>query len=78
MAKINNMPRFRLIRGWGIGRGIHRLRASVSDKVGAMINRDIEVVRGRIGSFINSFIASANGWRMPYGPTMLGPFRSCM
>lgn len=46
--------------------------------MGAMINRDIEVVRGRIGSFINSFIASANGCRMPCGPTMLGPFRSCI
>lgn len=72
------MPRFRLIRGCGIGRGIHRLRASVSDRVGAIINRDIEVVRGRMGSFINSFMASANGWRMPYGPTMFGPFRNCM
>lgn len=55
------MPRLRLIRGCGIGKGIHRLRASVSDKVGAMINRDIEVVKGRMGSFINNFMASANG-----------------
>lgn len=29
------------------------------------MNREMEVVRGRIGSFTNSFIASANGWRMP-------------
>lgn len=50
----------------------------MSDRVGAIINRDIEVVRGRMGSFMNSFMASANGWRTPYGPTMLGPFRSCM
>lgn len=48
-----------------MGRGIHRLKASVSDRVGAIINRDIEVVKGRIGSFINSFIASANGWSTP-------------
>lgn len=48
------------------------------ERVGAMINNDIEVVRGRIGSFINSFMASANGCKMPYGPTMLGPLRSCM
>lgn len=64
--------------GWGIGSGIHKLRASDKDRVGAMINREIEVVRGRIGSFINSFMASANGWRIPYGPTMFGPFRSCI
>lgn len=23
-------------------------------------------------------MASANGWRIPYGPTMFGPFRNCM
>lgn len=48
------------------------------DRVGAIMNSDIEVVRGRMGSFINSFMASANGCRMPYGPTMLGPLRNCM
>lgn len=37
----------------------------MSDSVGAMINRDIDVVNGRIGSFINSFMASAKGCRMP-------------
>ena len=75
---INKIPRFKLINGCGIGRGTHRLNASVSDRVGAIINKDIEVVKGRIGSFINNFMASANGCKMPYGPTMLGPFRSCM
>lgn len=61
-----------------MGRGIHKLRARVRDRVGAIINRVVEVARGRRGSLINSFIASANGCRMPYGPTMFGPFRSCM
>lgn len=65
MARINSAPRFRLMRGWGIGKGIHRLRASASDKVGAMMNRVVEVVRGRRGSLMNNFIASANGWRIP-------------
>lgn len=50
----------------------------MSDRVGAIINKDIEVVKGRIGSFMNNFMASANGCRMPYGPTTLGPFRSCI
>lgn len=67
-----------MISGWGIGSGIHKLNASESDRVGAIINSEIEVVRGRMGSFINSFIASANGCRVPYGPTMFGPFRSCI
>lgn len=78
MARINSMPRLRLMRGCGIGRGTHRLRARVRERVGAIINNDMEVVRGRMGSFINSFIASANGCKIPYGPTMLGPLRSCM
>lgn len=78
VAKINRIPRLRLISGCGIGSGIHRLNANVRDRVGAIINSEIDVVRGRMGSFINSFIASANGWKIPYGPTMLGPFRNCI
>lgn len=61
VARINSILRFRLIRGWGIGSGIHKLRASVSDRVGAMMNRDSEVVKGRMGSLMKSFMASANG-----------------
>lgn len=37
----------------------------MSDKVGAIMNRDSEVVKGRIGSLMKSFIASANGCRIP-------------
>lgn len=33
----------------------------MSERVGAIINSEMEVVRGRIGSLIKSFIASANG-----------------
>lgn len=78
VAKINIAPRFMLINGCGIGIGIHKLKASVSDSVGAIINRDVDVASGRRGSLMNSFIASANGWRIPYGPTIFGPFRSCI
>lgn len=78
VAKMNNTPIFMLINGCGIGIGTHRLNARVSDKVGAKINRVVDVARGRKGSLINSFIASANGCKMPYGPTMFGPFRSCI
>lgn len=35
-------------------------------------------VRGRKGSLVKSFTASAIGCKRPYGPTMFGPLRSCM
>jgi hypothetical protein len=55
------MPKFILIRGCGIGSGIHMIRASVRARVGAMENSSGEEVDGRIGSLMNSFSASANG-----------------
>lgn len=77
-AKINRAPRLRFVSGWGVGSGIQRESASVMAKVGAKINREVDEADGRRGSLVKSFIASANGWRIPYGPTMLGPFRSCI
>jgi hypothetical protein len=62
---MNRMPKFMLTRGCGIGSGIHMMRASVRARVGAMENSSGEEVDGRIGSLMNSFSASANGWRMP-------------
>ena len=67
-----------LISGYGIGRGIHMVRARVRAKIGAIINIETDEVRGRKGSLMNSLTASAMGWRRPYGPTMFGPFRSCI
>lgn len=78
VARINRAPRFRLASGKGIGSGIQRESARVRARVGAIMNRDTDEDRGRSGSLINSFIASANGWRTPYGPTMFGPLRSCI
>ena len=71
-------PRFRLASGKGMGSGIQSESAKVRARVGAMINRNIDEESGRNGSLINNFIASANGWRTPYGPTMFGPLRSCI
>lgn len=48
-----------------MGIGIHRLRASDRDNVGAIMNRVEEVARGRRGSLMNNFMASANGCRIP-------------
>lgn len=75
---MNKMPRLRSISGWGIGRGIHRLRASVRERVGAIMNRAVEEKLGRKGSLMNSFMASENGCNRPYGPTTFGPLRNCM
>lgn len=61
VAKINSTPMFMLMRGIGMGRGIHMVKASVRARVGAIINNIIDDVRGFIGSLMNSFIASANG-----------------
>lgn len=61
MANINNTPRFMLTRGYGIGSGTHIIRASANARIGAIINIAIEDVRGRSGSLVNSFTASAIG-----------------
>lgn len=65
MARIKRIPMFMLIRGWGIGKGIHIVNARVSASDGAIINREIDEVRGLRGSLMNSFIASAKGWSKP-------------
>lgn len=78
MANINSTARFMLIRGYGMGRGIHIVRARVSARIGATINMEGEDVSGRSGSLMNSFIASAMGWSRPQGPTTFGPLRSCI
>lgn len=61
MARINKIPRLKFTRGWGMGSGIHRERASRSDKVGAIMNSEVDVFNGRRGSLMKSFMASANG-----------------
>ena len=62
---INKTPRFILIRGYGMGRGIHIVRARLRAKMGARINIETEDVAGRSGSLMKSLIASAIGWSRP-------------
>lgn len=78
MASMKSRPRSMLVRGWGIGMGIHMVRARVRARVGVSRNMVVEDISGRRGSFVNSFMASAIGCRRPYGPTTRGPLRSCM
>lgn len=61
MASMNRIPRFMLMSGWGMGRGIHMIRASVRARIGAIMNMDTEDVSGRSGSLVKSFRASAMG-----------------
>ena len=65
MAGMNRIPRFILISGYGMGRGIHMVRARVRARIGAMINIDVDDVSGRSGSLINSLRASAMGCSRP-------------
>lgn len=51
----------RLISGYGMGMGSHIESARVSARVGAMMKRRDDDVRGRRGSLMNSLIASAIG-----------------
>lgn len=62
---MNSTVRFMLIRGCGIGRGIHIIKAKVKARIGATINMDGEDVSGRRGSLTNSFTRSARGWSSP-------------
>ena len=61
-----------------MGIGAHKVMARVKASIGVKRKRTGEDVEGRTGSLINNFTPSAIGWRSPQGPTMLGPFRSCI
>lgn len=65
IANMNNTPRFILIKGYGMGRGIHIVRASDRAKIGAIMNIDAEDVSGHSGSLVNNFTASAIGCSRP-------------
>jgi hypothetical protein len=61
VARINRMPKFMLIKGCGIGNGMHMIRDRVSAKVGATENSSGEEASGCTGSLMNSFSALAKG-----------------
>lgn len=43
---MNSRLRFKLIRGYGIGRGAHTVRAKVRARIGATVNRNFDEVCG--------------------------------
>lgn len=75
---MNSKPRLRFKMEWGRGKGIHMSRARVKAVAGVIRKRKCDEWDGRIGSLVKSFNPSAIGCRRPYGPTTLGPLRSCM
>lgn len=77
-ARINRMLRLISITGNGMGRGAHNVSDNISASIGVNRKRAGEEVEGYTGSLINSLIPSAIGCNNPKGPTMLGPFRSCI
>lgn len=76
--KIKSIPRFRSVMECGSGIGIHNISAKVRARIGVARNKKGDDVEGRTGSLMNSLTPSAIGCRSPYGPTTLGPFRSCI
>lgn len=77
-ASMNRSPKFRSAIEDGIGIGVQIIRARNNASVGVIMNSVGEDEDGRTGSLMNSFTPSATGCNRPYGPTMFGPFRSCM
>lgn len=61
-----------------MGIGAQSVMARVNASMGVSRKRIGEEVDGRTGSLMKSFTPSAMGCRRPYGPTILGPFRSCI
>lgn len=59
------MLKFILISGYGMGNGIHIIRAKVKARVGAIINRVSDDVNGCMGSLVNNLTASAIGCSRP-------------
>ena len=66
------------VKEYGIGSGVHIIRASRRARVGARMNKIGDACVGRRGSLINNFTPSAIGCNSPRGPTTFGPFRNCM
>lgn len=62
---MKRIPRLRSANEQGRGRGAQRVRAKVRASIGVARKRRGEEVKGRMGSFINSFNPSAIGWRRP-------------
>lgn len=60
-ASINKILKFILIKGCGIGSGVHIISARVRARVGAIMNSVWDDISGCKGSLVKSLTASAIG-----------------
>ena len=56
----------------------HNSAAPTKIRIGARLKTGLSALSGTISSLINIFTASAIAWKMPHGPTRLGPMRFWM
>lgn len=77
-ASKNRIPKFMFAIACGIGIGVHIIRARRRARVGDKMKSIGDACVGRMGSLINNLMPSATGCKIPSGPTILGPFRSCI
>src|SRR5438445_744996 len=54
------------------------MKAGTSERIGASEKRSRFAPAGTMSSLKKSLIPSAIGCRIPYGPTSIGPMRSCI
>ena len=76
-ASANSTPIFRstaTIPG-ATGTTINTSKPGTTIKTGARKWVNLSAARGTMSSFNSIFNPSANGWRMPNGPTRFGPYR---
>jgi hypothetical protein len=69
-------PNDKKIAGWKWGKIAHNISVKIRPNTGAAINGDWFIMVGLDCSFVNNFMASANGCGSPASPTLLGPLRS--
>ena len=55
----------------------YTISAGTIEMIGATVKTHLSARTGVMSSLIISFTASATGWRIPYGPTRIGPSRDC-
>ena len=48
-------------------------KVGATNAMGANVKTGLSASVGMVSSFIMSFTTSANGWKMPKGPFLLGP-----
>ncbi len=75
MYSVTSRPKSRTAGPNGITAKV--MSAGTITMMGAAVNTHLSARVGVMSSFSRSFMASAIGCSMPYGPTRIGPSRTC-